>query len=175
MKSNGQALKQECCLHGVLLSDHCDPPANYFLNQRNSHQVPCPSRFNGEWEEKVSAGEILFLFLLLLLLLLLLSLLLSKHCCPFCSYTVYVELSAVVSMQHNVYVRVPYMQHNSRLGCVLRGTLKYARSECLYLSLNYISVKFQILLRVQLVWFEWLLVIIKRAHEGDSTTALYCN
>jgi len=27
LKSNGQALKQECCLPGVL-SDHCDPPAN---------------------------------------------------------------------------------------------------------------------------------------------------
>jgi len=56
LKSNGQALKQEYCLPGVL-SDHCDPPAN-FLNQLNSHLVPCPGRFNGDWEEKVNAGEI---------------------------------------------------------------------------------------------------------------------
>jgi len=28
LKSNGQALKQECCLLGVL-GDHCDPPDNF--------------------------------------------------------------------------------------------------------------------------------------------------
>jgi len=28
------------------------------LNQFNSHLVPCPSSFNGNWEEEVSAGKI---------------------------------------------------------------------------------------------------------------------
>jgi len=32
-----------------------------FLNQLNSHLVPYPSSFNGNWEEKVSAGKITIL------------------------------------------------------------------------------------------------------------------
>jgi len=59
LKGNGQALEQKHCLLGVL-SDKCDPLAN-FLNQLNSHLVPCPSSFNGKWEDEVSAGKITIL------------------------------------------------------------------------------------------------------------------
>ena len=48
-------------LPGVL-SDKSDPPAN-FLNQLNSHRVPCPSSFNGNWEEKMSAGKIIIIII----------------------------------------------------------------------------------------------------------------
>jgi len=56
LKGNGQALEQKYCLY----ADKCDPPAN-LLNQFNSHLVSCPSNFNGNWEEEVSAGKITIL------------------------------------------------------------------------------------------------------------------
>jgi len=59
LKGNGQALELKYCLSDVL-GDKCDPPAN-LLNQFNSHLVSCPSSFNGNWEEEVSAGKITIL------------------------------------------------------------------------------------------------------------------
>ena len=47
------------CLSAVL-GDKCDPSAN-LLNQFNSHLVPCPCRFNGNWEEEVSTRMITIL------------------------------------------------------------------------------------------------------------------
>jgi len=51
LKGNGQALEQKYCLSAVL-GDKCDPSAN-LLNQFNSHLVPCPGSFNGNWEEGI--------------------------------------------------------------------------------------------------------------------------
>ena len=58
LKGNGQALEQKHCLPGVL-GDTCDPPAN-FLNQLNSHLVPCPSNllFYAH-QHKASIGDLL--------------------------------------------------------------------------------------------------------------------
>jgi len=51
LKGNGRALEQKYCLSAVL-GDKCDPAAN-LSNQFNSHLVPCPGSFNGNWEEEV--------------------------------------------------------------------------------------------------------------------------
>jgi len=74
LNGNGQALEQKYCL-SALLGDKCDPSAN-LLNQFNSHLVPRPGSFNGNWEKEVSTRKITILGgligsrLLLLLLLL---------------------------------------------------------------------------------------------------------
>ena len=59
MKGNGQALEQKYCLFAVL-GDKCDPSAN-LLNQFNSHLVPCPGSFSGNWEEEVSTSKVTIL------------------------------------------------------------------------------------------------------------------
>jgi len=59
LKGNGQALEQKYCLSAVL-GDKCDPSAN-LLSQFNSHLVPCPGSFNGNWEEEVSTSKITIL------------------------------------------------------------------------------------------------------------------
>jgi len=59
LKGNGQALEQKYCLSAVL-GDKCDLSAN-LLNQFNSHLVPCPGSFNGNWEEEVSTRKITIL------------------------------------------------------------------------------------------------------------------
>jgi len=56
LKGNGQALEQKYCFYAVLC-DKYDPSAN-LLNQLNSHLVPCPGSFNGNWEEEVSTRKI---------------------------------------------------------------------------------------------------------------------
>jgi len=50
LQGNGQALEQKYCVSAVL-GDKCNPPAN-LLNQLNSHLVPRPGIFNGNWEEE---------------------------------------------------------------------------------------------------------------------------
>jgi len=55
----GQALEQKYCLSAVL-GYKCDPSAN-LLNQFNSHLLPCPGSFNGNWEEEVSTSKITIL------------------------------------------------------------------------------------------------------------------
>ena len=59
LKGNGEALEQKYCLSAVL-GDKCDPSAN-LLNHFNSHLVPCPCSFNGNWEEEVSTRMITIL------------------------------------------------------------------------------------------------------------------